>query len=148
MFQDDFLEECRRWIGTPWRESGAQLGVGSHCIGYAFRAYAVIVERYERFDLKPMLIEGEPLLGRAVPNPPWDLYRFMLKHFDNLSPRNALPGDGLIYRTRGGDGAPKHFAVLSERNQVIQCGQLYGKVAETDPYADWQPIRAFRTREA
>ncbi len=101
------LAEARAWLGTPYQHQASLKGVGCDCLGLVRGVWRAL-HGAEREPLPPYrpdwaeLGAGEPLLeglGRALVA---------------LAPRQAAPGDVLVFRMAAG-AAAKHCAILSEQ---------------------------------
>lgn len=106
MSAEAILATARSWLGTPYHHQAAVKGAGCDCLGLVRGVY-------------------EELYGRPAETPPpysrdWaeassaeTMLEAARRHLTEIDPREARPGDVLIFRMRAG-GMAKHAAILSD----------------------------------
>jgi len=109
----EILAAARSWLGTPYHHQAALKGVGCDCLGLVRGVY-------------------EELYGRPAETPPpysrdWaeatsaeTMIAAARRHLSEISPRDARPGDVVIFRLRSGAMA-KHAAILSGGTRMIHA---------------------------
>jgi len=105
MSADAILAAARSWLGTPYHHQAAVKGTGCDCLGLVRGVY-------------------EEVCGRPAETPPpysrdWaeaasaeTMLEAARRHLTEIDPREARPGDVLIFRMRAGAMA-KHAAIFS-----------------------------------
>jgi NlpC/P60 family putative phage cell wall peptidase len=105
MSPDLILAAARSWLGTPYHHQAAAKGVGCDCLG-------LIRGVYEELYGEPA--ETPPPYSRdwAEASASETMLAAARRHFREIEPHAARPGDVLIFRMRAGAMA-KHAAILS-----------------------------------
>lgn len=111
--REHVLNEARRWIGTPYRHQGTRLGVGCDCLGLVRGVWR-------------SLYGTEPEAPGPY-SPDWaeaggtdEMTLAARRHFVELDPADARPGDVVLFRWREGRPA-KHCGILDEGGRVIHA---------------------------
>lgn len=122
------IAAARGWVGTPYRHQAAVRGAGCDCLGLVrgvwVELYGTAAEEppaYTQTWLGP--VEGERLwaaLGR---------------HFREIPPLAARPGDVLLFRMRS-RGPAKHAAIASAAGRMVHAYDGHG-VMETPIPPAW-----------
>lgn len=136
------IDEARKWLGTPYKHQGRQLTVAVDCIGLVFgvlrnlgvgsddfwRRQSIRWGRYKRVPDGHTLHDGFSLFLPEYP------------------PAQAEPGDMLLISFAG---APRHTAILSERNTIIHAHSEAKGCVENTWSGTWKhtTTSAFRLRE-
>lgn len=122
MTAEHFIEEARRYVGTPWVHQGRAPGAGLDCIGIivcaARAAGATIVDR-----------DG---YGRQ-PNPRQLMAAFE-ENFEQIDPADRRPGDLLVFywrESRKLGRLPQHAGIVTERRGGEGLLHAYDRVGRT-----------------
>jgi NlpC/P60 family putative phage cell wall peptidase len=107
------VAETRSWIGTPYRHQASLKGVGCDCLGLVrgiWRAlYGGEPEPPPAYAADWAEASGAETLAAAA-----------RRHMSELEPRDAAPGDVLLFRWRAHLPA-KHAAILSAPGRMIHA---------------------------
>ncbi len=130
-----YIDEARRWIGTPYRPAGAHRGVGCNCLGFIAGAArdAGLVEMWRIFA---------PYEAIARPETRTSLRRGLVRHLERKPHEAASEGDLMLFDRGAG---PTHLALVTERNArrtvIIHACDQRGRVYEFN--LPWRPHCAF-----
>lgn len=139
---EQIIQEARRWLDTPYRHQGRRRGVAVDCIGLVFG----VMEQCGLGDPK-FWIELN-LKHRAYKRVPdgHTLHDMFSLYCPEYPKTQARPGDVLLVCFAG---APRHVAILSERETLIHAhSEARGCIEQ--PWADDWHINtstAFRVLE-
>ena len=117
-WRDDFVAECRTYLGTPYRHQGRLKGVGVDCAGVLEGAVLALGLASE--DARRAMQRLRTNYDRS---PDGTLERLLSTYMDPISPMLREPGDvalmawGII---------PQHVAIFTEPNRVIHAFNRVG----------------------
>lgn len=121
------LAEARDWIGTPYRHQASAKGIGCDCLGLVRGVWRA-------------LYGMEPEVAPAY-TPDWaerhgreTLREAAQRHLNEVSPRDAAPGDVLLFRMDAQSPA-KHAAILDEEERIIHA--YWGRAVVRSRFAPW-----------
>lgn len=101
----DVVRLARQWIGTPYHHQASRLGVGVDCIGLVRGVWRALHD-----------VEPEPLPGYsrdwAEATSEETLIGAARRHFVEVAPALARPGDVLVFRYRP-HAIAKHAGILA-----------------------------------
>lgn len=104
---------ARTFIGTPYHHAAAAKGIGCDCLGLVRGVWRDIhgaePERVPAYG--PVWLSGETIERLA---------EGARRHFHEIAPRDAGPGDVLLFRWRQGQPA-RHVAILSFAGRMIHA---------------------------
>ena len=110
---DDIIAETRSWLGTPYRHQGSLKGVGCDCLGLVrgvWRAfYGDEPEVAPAYSADWAEAGGRETMAEAA-----------RRHFDEIAPDEARPGDILLFRWRAGLPA-KHAGILIAADRFVHA---------------------------
>jgi NlpC/P60 family putative phage cell wall peptidase len=111
--REQIIAEARAWIGTPYRHQASLRGVGCDCLGLLRGVWRAL------YDAEPELTpayapdwaeaSGEEKLAEAA-----------RRHMTEIAPKDAAPGDVLLFRWRPHLPA-KHAAIVTAPGRMIHA---------------------------
>jgi NlpC/P60 family putative phage cell wall peptidase len=126
------VHAARRWIGTPWRHRGRQIGRACDCVG-------LVIGTAQELGLgdyrKPYNRQPDPSAMLAE----------LEAYLDPIRVADAQPGDILYLAFRG---VPTHLAIISAPGRVVHAYEPAGRVVEHSIDARWKRriVGAYRFR--
>jgi NlpC/P60 family putative phage cell wall peptidase len=110
---DGIVALARSWLGTPYCHQASLKGVGCDCLGLVRGVYA---EAYGRpaEEPPPYSRDWAEASGRET------MIEAASRHLICVDPRDAQPGDVLIFRMRTGAMA-KHAAIMTGPEKMIHA---------------------------
>jgi NlpC/P60 family putative phage cell wall peptidase len=111
--QERILTLARSWLGTPYRHQASLKGVGCDCLGLVRGVYAEACGRPTETP-PPYSRDWAEAAGRET------MIEAAERHLTRLDPRQAGPGDVLIFRLRPGAMA-KHAAIMTSQTRMIHA---------------------------
>ena len=134
---DDIIAETRSWLGTPYRHQGSLKGVGCDCLGLVrgvWRAfYGDEPEATPAYSADWAEAGGSETMAEAA-----------RRHFDEITPAKAGPGDILLFRWRAGMPA-KHAGILIASDRFVHAHDG-AAVAEAELTPWWHRRAAYAFR--
>ncbi|SDE19084.1 NlpC/P60 family protein [Limimaricola pyoseonensis] len=121
------VAEARGWIGTPYRHGTSAKGAGCDCLGLVRGVWRALE------GAEP---EAVPPYARHEPGAGETLRDAALRHLREIPPREAKPGDLLLFRLRPNTPA-RHLGLLSGPASFIHAYEGHG-VVESPLGPPWQ----------
>lgn len=112
-----FIEEVRSWIGTPFMHAGRVKGVGADC----FSLWAVSLENVGLYQYRN--VQYSTTVDTAY------LVSLILQTCQFVPPRERKPGDILLFSVKGN---AQHTGVLVSENTFVHAYLSAGKVVESE----------------
>ena len=111
--REQIIAEARAWIGTPYRHQASLKGVGCDCLGLLRGVWRAL------YDTEPELTSAyAPDWAEA--NGEEKLAEAARRHMTEIAPKDAAPGDVLLFRWRPHLPA-KHAAILTAPGRMIHA---------------------------
>lgn len=130
------LGEARAWIGTPYAHQASCPGAGTDCLGLIRGIYRAL------YGAEPELAPPyTPAWGENAAAGDGALVEAARRHLSEIDPREAAPGDVLLFRILA-SGIAKHAGVLSGEARMIHA-YSGRQVAETALTPWWRKRLAF-----
>lgn len=125
----DIVRVARAWIGTPYHHQAALRGVGADCLGLVRGVWR---------DLLHAETEAPPPYTRdwAEATGEETMLLAARRHFTEVSPTEARPGDVLVFRLRAGFVA-KHAGILATPATFVHASER-GAACEVPLSAWWR----------
>jgi NlpC/P60 family putative phage cell wall peptidase len=109
----DIVALARTWLGTPYHHQMSAKGLGCDCLGLVRGVWR------QRYGVEP---EASPAYSRdwAEASGEETLLDAARRHFVEIDPASAQPGDVLVFRYRPRSAA-KHLGILSGLDTLIHA---------------------------
>lgn len=123
--REAILSEVRRWIGTPYHHQASCIGSGVDCIGLVRGVWRHL------YGSEPQKLPG---YGRDWSEASGNerMLDAARRHFREVAPSDAMPGDVLIFRYRPGYVA-KHAGILSRSvHGLVETGTIDAAASRID----------------
>ncbi len=120
------LRVTRSWIGTPYHHQASCKGAGTDCLGLVRGVWR------ELYGCEPQTME--PYSRDWTTTGTETLLIAARRHFIEVDPGTAAPGDVAIFRYRSGMAA-KHCGIITDQDSFVHA--MEGVPVSEVPFANW-----------
>lgn len=137
MTREEIVAAARGWTGTPYQHQASLKGVGADCLGLVRGVWREVVGPEP--EETPAYTSSWALVSRREP-----LAEAARRHFLEIYPHAARPGDVLLFRMKPGMQA-RHAAILCTEERIIHAYEGHA-VMEQDFTLGWRRRVAYAFR--
>ena len=130
----EIVRLARQWIGTPYHHQASERSVGTDCIGLVRGVWRALYGREPSEPLPGYSRDWAEASGRET------LLEAARRHFTEITPSAAAPGDVLVFRYRPRSVA-KHAGIVAPAR--LTTAAIQRGAAQASPEAPLALIHAF-----